>query len=107
MRSRRLEVVGARKNGRARGRHAETPVLCCAHYFQAPVPQAKSIIEMAFLGEHARFTPPVAARSLSLDAYTSFFLTNKKGCTDSILFQGNFRHSVSNVLQIFSYIGIL
>ena len=32
--SRRVEVVGARKNGRARGRHA------CAHYSQAPATQA-------------------------------------------------------------------
>ena len=31
LRNRRLEVVGARKNRGARGRH----VLSCAHYFQA------------------------------------------------------------------------
>ena len=31
--SRRLEVVGKRENGRARGRHA--PIFPCAHYFQA------------------------------------------------------------------------
>ena len=54
----RLEVVGARKNGSARGRHAETPVLSCAHYFQAPATQAKNIIEMAFLGEHAVLPHP-------------------------------------------------
>ena len=35
LRSRRLEVVGARKNGCARVRHVETPVLSCAHYFEA------------------------------------------------------------------------
>ena len=56
--SRRLEVVGARKNGRARGsvevvsarknwraRGSVSPsrarVLSCAHYFQAPAMQAK------------------------------------------------------------------
>ena len=58
LRIRRLEVVGARKNGRARGRHAETPVLSCAHYFQAPDTQAKNIIEVAFLGEHAALPRP-------------------------------------------------
>ena len=41
LRSRRLEVVRARKNGRARGRHACLSlarywVLSCSHYFQAP-----------------------------------------------------------------------
>ena len=41
-RSRRSEVVGARRNGRARGRHARRgeAVLSCAHYFQAPSAQA-------------------------------------------------------------------
>ena len=37
LRSRRLEVVGTRKNGPARRRHA--PVLSFAHYFQAPATQ--------------------------------------------------------------------
>ena len=48
LRSRRLEVVGTRKNGRARGRHARgegapsrAPVLSFPHYFQAPATQAK------------------------------------------------------------------
>ena len=51
LRNRRLEVVGKRENGRARGRHARgegapSPLAClllarsfslaCAHYFQAP-----------------------------------------------------------------------
>ena len=54
LRSRRLEVVGERENGRARGRHAKdegapSPLAClllahpffsCAHYFQAPATQA-------------------------------------------------------------------
>ena len=47
LRSRRLEVVGERENGRARGRHACTlacpfrvPVYSCSHYFQAPATQA-------------------------------------------------------------------
>ena len=51
LRSRRLEVVGARKNGRTRRRHARgegaprvspsrAPVISCAHYFQAPATQA-------------------------------------------------------------------
>ena len=45
LRSRRLEVVGERENGRARGRHARvspsrTRVFSCAHYFQAPATQA-------------------------------------------------------------------
>ena len=44
LRSRRLEVVGARKNGRARGRHALAPVLSCAHYFQAPATQATVLV---------------------------------------------------------------
>ena len=39
LRSRRLEVVGERKNGCARG--SRTPVFSCAHYFQAPATQAK------------------------------------------------------------------
>ena len=38
LRSRRLEVVGARKNGCTRGRRA--PVLSSAHYFQGPATQA-------------------------------------------------------------------
>ena len=55
LRSRRLEVVGTRKNGRARRRHARgeealTPcvspsrarVLSFARYFQAPATQAKT-----------------------------------------------------------------
>ena len=51
LRSWRLEVVGTRKNGRARKRHARgdtprvspsrAPVLSYTHYFQAPVTQAK------------------------------------------------------------------
>ena len=46
--SRRLEVVGERENGRARGRHARgvsrslAHVFSCAHYFQAPATQAMS-----------------------------------------------------------------
>ena len=45
-RSRSLEVVGERENGRARGRHARgespsrAPVFSCANYFQAPAAQA-------------------------------------------------------------------
>ena len=42
LRSRRLEVVGERENGRARGRHSPSraPVFPCAHHFQAPATQA-------------------------------------------------------------------
>ena len=50
LRSRRVKVVGSRKNRRARGRHACTfgtrvspscaPALSCAHYFHAPAAQA-------------------------------------------------------------------
>ena len=43
MRSRRLEVVGERENGRARGRHprgSRAPVFSHAHHFQAPATQA-------------------------------------------------------------------
>ena len=47
LRSRRLEVVGTRKNGRARRRHARVEVFSLArarslfgHYFQAPATQA-------------------------------------------------------------------
>ena len=39
--SRRLEVVGERENGRARGRHA--PIFPCAHYFQGPCYAGKPI----------------------------------------------------------------
>ena len=48
LRSRRLEVVGERENGRARGRHAclLACVLFLAHYFQAPATQAKRESEM-------------------------------------------------------------
>jgi len=55
LRTSRLEVVGIRKNARARRRHARgeggsltprvspsrVPVLSFAHYFQAPATQAK------------------------------------------------------------------
>ena len=48
LRSRRLEVMGERENGRAWGRHASprvspsrAPVFSCAHHFQAPATQAK------------------------------------------------------------------
>ena len=40
LRSRRLELVGARKNGRARARHASLP-LARVFYFQASARQAK------------------------------------------------------------------
>ena len=40
LRSRRLELAGARKNGRARARHASLP-LAPLLYFQAPATQAK------------------------------------------------------------------
>ena len=50
LRSRRLELVGTRKNGSARRRHARgevarvspsrAPVLSFAHYFQVPATQA-------------------------------------------------------------------
>ena len=67
-----LEVVGAKKNGRARGRHAETSILSCAHFFQTPATQAKNT-RNGVSGGACRLTPPVAARSLSLDAYTRFW----------------------------------
>ena len=44
LRSRRGELVGARKNGRARARHASLPrmsVLSSAHYFQAHATQSR------------------------------------------------------------------
>ena len=46
LRSRRLEVVGTRKNGRGRRRlprvsPSRAPVLSFAHYFQAPATQAR------------------------------------------------------------------
>ena len=40
LRSRRLELVGARKNGRARARHASLP-LARLFYFKASARQAK------------------------------------------------------------------
>ena len=40
LRSRRVELVGERKNGRARARHASLP-LARLFYFQAPATQAK------------------------------------------------------------------
>ena len=49
LRSRRLEVVGEREHGRARGRHAKgespssAPVFSCADDFQAPATQATPI----------------------------------------------------------------
>ena len=44
LRSRRLEVVGERENGRTRGvSPSRAPVFSCAHYFQAPTTQARSI----------------------------------------------------------------
>ena len=67
-----LEVVGAEKNGRARGRHAETSILSCAHFFQTPATQAKNT-RNGDSGGACRLTPLVAARSLSLDSNTSFF----------------------------------
>ena len=44
LRSRRLEEVGARKNGRARGRHALAPVLSRAHYLQAAVLVTSNVV---------------------------------------------------------------
>ena len=57
LRSRRLEVVGERENGRARGRHAtgslspgvspsRAPVFSCAHYFQVPATQASLPVDV-------------------------------------------------------------
>ena len=50
LRSRRLEVVGERENGRARGKHARGEGVSfsrarfsCAHYFQAPATQVSLI----------------------------------------------------------------
>ena len=50
LRSRRLEVMGERENGRARGSHARgevspsrAPVFSCAHCFQAPATQVSSL----------------------------------------------------------------
>ena len=44
LRSRRLEVMGERENGRTRGTQgvspSRAPVFSCAHYFQAPATQA-------------------------------------------------------------------
>ena len=40
LRSRRLEVVGARKNGCLHVSPSRALVLSCAHYFQAPATQA-------------------------------------------------------------------
>ena len=47
LRSRRLQVVGERDNGCARGRHASSRarVFSCAHYFQAPAAQASQFTE--------------------------------------------------------------
>ena len=47
LRSRRLEVVGERENGCARGRHARG--FSCAHYFQAPATQANCFAGSTFL----------------------------------------------------------
>ena len=49
LRSRRLEVVDTRKNGRARRRHpcvspSRAPVLSLARYFQAPATQANGFL---------------------------------------------------------------
>ena len=52
LRSRRLEVVGERENGRARGRCAKgegVPVFSCAHYFQVPATQARIKIELRLI----------------------------------------------------------
>ena len=48
LRSRRLEVVGKRENGRARSREtrvspSRAPGFSCDHYFQAPATQATCI----------------------------------------------------------------
>ena len=51
-RSTRLEVVGERENGRARGRRARgegAPMFSCAHYFQAPAMQARIKIELRLI----------------------------------------------------------
>ena len=44
LRSRRLKVVGARKNGYLRVSPSLAPVLSCAHYFQAPATQATVLV---------------------------------------------------------------
>jgi len=47
LRSRRLEEVGERENGSARGRNggslSRASVFSCAHYFRAPATQAISV----------------------------------------------------------------
>ena len=58
---------------------------------------------MAFLGSMPH-TLTLAARSLSLEANTSF-LINKKACTVRYIeffFQSNFKYSVSKVLQFYT-----
>ena len=70
LRSRRLGVVGVRKNGRVSPSHA--PVLSCAHYFQAPATQAKINLEVA-TSEPATcdlvFSFCVIFRDVSMDSY--------------------------------------
>ena len=55
LRSRRLEVVGERENGRARGRHARG-----AHYLEAPATQASCLGSLA---------PRSSFKSLERDAH--------------------------------------
>ena len=64
LRSRRLEEVNARKNGRAS--LTRVPVLSCAHYFQAPATQATttentSVFVCAFA---SGFTWPISCQNL-------------------------------------------
>ena len=72
--SRRLEVVGTRKNGHARRRHARevarvspsrAPVLSFAHYFQAPATQA-DIAPLTLKFGECRKISPLGSRHLTL-----------------------------------------
>ena len=54
LRSRRLEVVGARKNGRESVSPSRAPVLSCAHYFQQ-----NRELETKLLHDRARACSPL------------------------------------------------
>ena len=66
---RRLEEVGERENGRARGRHARgespsrVPVFSCAHYSQAPATQARNhhTQELSYMSIFFRFSSAIFA----------------------------------------------
>ena len=82
MRSRRLEVVGERENGRARGRHAPSPLAClllARALFLVPTTSKRLLRRLGnskrSFGNSLR---PLRARDKDIDAASQTLLTEVK-----------------------------